>query len=155
MIVVDTNVLAYLLIPGPHQATVEAVRMRDDDWRAPPLWQSEFRNVLTLCLRRKAMTLEVAFDTLALAQEVMAPGEIGVDGALVLACAERLKLTAYDAEFVVLAEALNTPLVTLDRDILSAYAPRALTPEAFVTNRTRPSSSSSKKTSFENEGRGR
>ena len=131
MIVVDTNVIAYLLIPGPHQAAVDAVRKRDDDWRAPPLWQSEFRNVLTLCLRRKAMTLDVALDTLALAQEVMAPGETGVNGDLVLACAERLNLTAYDAEFVVLAEALDLPLVTLDQGILRACAPRALTPEAY------------------------
>jgi len=131
VIVVDTNVIAYLLIPGPHQAAVETVRKRDDDWRSPPLWQSEFRNVLTLCLRRKAMSLDVALETWALAQEVMAPGEIGVDGALVLARAERLNLTAYDAEFIVLAETLDVPLVTLDRGILAACAPRALTPEAF------------------------
>ncbi len=132
MIVVDTNVIAYLLIPGPHQDAVETVRKRDDDWRAPPLWQSEFRNVLTLCLRRKAMTLNVALETLTLAQEILAPGETGVDGALVLACAERLNLTAYDAEFAVLAEALDIPLVTLDRGILNACAPRALTPESFL-----------------------
>ena len=132
MIVVDTNVFASLLIPGPHQAAVEAVRERDDDWRAPHLWQSEFRNVLTLCLRRQAMTLDVALETWTLAQEVMASGAIGVDGALVLTCAQRLHLTAYDAEFVVLAEALDVPLVTLDREILAACAPRALAPEAFL-----------------------
>jgi predicted nucleic acid-binding protein len=133
VIVVDTNVIAYLLIPGPHQTAVEGVRKRDDDWRAPPLWQSEFRNVLTLCLRRKAMTLDVALETLALAQEVMAPGELGVDDALVLARAERLNLTAYDTEFAVLAETLDVPLVTLDHGILAACAPRARTPETFVT----------------------
>jgi predicted nucleic acid-binding protein len=135
VIVVDTNVIAYLLIPGPHQAAVEAIRERDDDWRAPPLWQSEFRNVLTLCLRRKAMPLDVALETFALAQEVLAAGEIGVDGALILARAARLNLTAYDAEFVVLAEALDVPLVTLDREILVACAPRARTPEAFLRGR--------------------
>ena len=135
MIVVDTNVVAYLLMPGPHQAAVEAVRERDDDWRAPTLWQSEFRNVLTLCLRRKAMTLEVALETWALAQEIMAPGETGVDGALILARAQSLNLTAYDAEFAVLAETLDVPLVTLDGGILAACAPRAVTPEGFLTGR--------------------
>ena len=37
MIVVDTNVLAYLYLPGEHTATAEALLAHDADWAAPLL----------------------------------------------------------------------------------------------------------------------
>ena len=46
MIVVDTNVLAYLYLPGEHSAIAEALLERDHEWAAPVLWRSEFRNIL-------------------------------------------------------------------------------------------------------------
>jgi predicted nucleic acid-binding protein len=45
MIVVDTNLLAYLLLPTPHAAHAEAVLFKDSDWIAPTLICSEIRNV--------------------------------------------------------------------------------------------------------------
>jgi predicted nucleic acid-binding protein len=46
MIVVDTNVLVYLLLPTPHAAQADAILLKDPDWIAPALIHSEFRNVL-------------------------------------------------------------------------------------------------------------
>lgn len=46
MIVVDTNVVAYLVIPGPRTPTMEAVRAKDRIWMAPPLIRHELRNVV-------------------------------------------------------------------------------------------------------------
>ncbi len=43
MIAVDTNVLAYLYLPGEYTAQAEALLERDPDWTAPVLWRSEFR----------------------------------------------------------------------------------------------------------------
>ena len=43
-----------------------------------------------------------------------------VDGGVVLEVAESLRLSAYDAEFIVAAEALRCELYSLDREILAA-----------------------------------
>jgi hypothetical protein len=52
LIVVDTNVLASLLLPGPRTEQAEILLLAQPQWAAPPLWRSEWRNVLTSVLRR-------------------------------------------------------------------------------------------------------
>jgi len=51
MIVVDTNVLAYLLMPGKFTAGAEQLLRSDPEWAAPVLWRSELRNVLATYVR--------------------------------------------------------------------------------------------------------
>ena len=60
MIVVDTNVIAYLLLPYEFSAQADALYNRDPDWAAPIFWRSEFRNLLAGYLRRKALTFDEA-----------------------------------------------------------------------------------------------
>jgi len=52
VIVVDTSVVAYLLLPGPQTEKAEALLLHDPEWAAPVLWRSELRNVLSCYLRR-------------------------------------------------------------------------------------------------------
>lgn len=45
MIVVDTNIIAYLLLPTPFSEKVDQLYQFDARWVAPLLWKSEFSTV--------------------------------------------------------------------------------------------------------------
>lgn len=126
MIVVDTNVIAYLYLPGPHTAAAEALLERDPHWCAPLLWRSELRNILAGYLRRGTLTLEQALATQREAEGLMAAGEYDVDSEAVLRLVADSHCTAYDCEFVALARALDTSLVTMDGQLLKAFGDTAV-----------------------------
>ena len=134
MIVVDTNVLAYLLLPGEQGAVAEQVLARDPRWAAPLLLRSEFRNVLAGWVRRRALTLDRAVSTATDAEEYVRGREYSVPSRDVLELAERSGCTSYDCEFVALAKRLGTRLVTSDQQVLAAFPEAAVSPEAFVAH---------------------
>lgn len=126
MIVVDSNVLAYLYLPGPHTLAAEELLQADPDWVAPLLWRSEFRNVLAGYMRRGALTLEQASGLQREAEDLLQGGEYEVDSAQVLQLVRDSECSAYDCEFVALAMSLGTRLVTMDGKILKAFPGVAL-----------------------------
>ena len=58
--VVDTNVVAALMLPTAANAEVAELLRQDPDWRLPPLWRSEFRQVLLKVVRADLATPEQA-----------------------------------------------------------------------------------------------
>lgn len=126
MIVVDSNVLAYLYLPGDRTAHAEALLERDPDWAAPILWRSEFRNILAGCMRRKTLTFDQACMLQSEAQSLLAGSEFEVDSLAVLQLVRDSDCSAYDCEFVALANKLNAPLVTVDKKLLKAFPARAV-----------------------------
>ena len=126
MIVVDSNVLAYLYLPGEHSARAEALLKRDSEWAAPVLWRSEFRNVLAGYLRRGMLRFDQALAIQSEAENLMAGAEFDVASPLVLELARDSGCSAYDCEFVALAVDLGTRLVTLDREVLRAFPKHAV-----------------------------
>lgn len=129
MIVVDTNVIAYLWIPGEATELSERLLRADAEWVAPMLWQSEFRNVVLGHVRRRSMTLTTALEIAEAAETHLHGREYLVDTHVVLRLAVGSSCSAYDCEFVALAEQLSCPLVTRDRKVLKAFPALARSPE--------------------------
>ena len=132
MIVADTNLLIYLYVQGQRTLESEAVLRREAVWTVPLLWRSEFRNGLIGLIRAGALQLD---DALAMSEEAerwLAGHEYSVLSPHVLALAARSGCSAYDCEFVALAQDLEVPLVTIDRQILKAFPTVAVSPSAFV-----------------------
>ena len=121
MIVVDTNVIAYLYLPTSRTTLSEHLLTKFPRWAAPSLWRSELRNVLALYLRRKVLTLEQALRLQAEAEALMSGSEFDLPSADVLGLAAAGSCSAYDCEFVALARHLGTRLVTADRKLVRAY----------------------------------
>lgn len=132
MIVVDTNVIAYLWLPGTMTAAAERALMRDADWAAPLLWRSEFRSILSGALRHKTLSLDRAAAMAAAAEDHMRGREFNVESARVLDLAAASGCSAYDCEFVALATDLNVDLVTNDRELLKAFPTVAVPLQRFA-----------------------
>lgn len=132
MIVADTQLLVYLYVRTEHTEQAEAVFTRDPAWAAPLLWKSEFRNALIGLVRRRVLALDQAVGVARDAESLMVGREYAVVTHQVLALAARSGCTAYDCEFIALAEDLGVPLVTADEQVLAAFPAAAVGPRAFA-----------------------
>lgn len=126
MIVVDSNVLAYLYLPGAYSTAAEALLEQDSDWAAPILWRSEFRNILAGYLRRKAITFEQAVSLQREAESLLEGAEFELESLAVLELVRDSDCSAYDCEFIALAMKLDTKLITMDKKLLRAFPKRAI-----------------------------
>lgn len=125
MIVVDTNVVAYLLIEGDRTAEAQALKRADPDWRSEPFLLVEFSNLLATQVRNKALPAADALALLAAAPSQV-PGWVDVPHADALATAQRWKVSAYDARFIACAQRLGSPLVTEDARLRAAVPDHAI-----------------------------
>lgn len=123
MVVVDTNILAYLLVEGEQTANARALFDRDDVWRSDYFILIELSNVLATMVRTRRLTPKAASAALGTAKDVMAGGMQIVDPAAALETANVLGISACDARFVTVAQALGTRLVTEDAKLRRAATP--------------------------------
>lgn len=121
MIVVDSNVLAYLYLPGEYTAAAEALLEHDPDWVAPVLWRSEFRNILAGYSRRGNLSFEQAYALQSEAEDLLRGAEYEVDSHSILELVRDSECSAYDCEFVALAMKLGTKLITMDGKVLRSF----------------------------------
>ena len=121
MIVVDTNVLAYLLLPYEFSPQADALFKRDPEWIVPILWRSEFRNLLAGYVRRKTLTFDEVLRVQAEAEALLAGNEHEVDSRRVLELVRDSNCSAYDCEFVALAVRIGTKVVTMDGKLLKEF----------------------------------
>ena len=126
MIVVDTNIIAYLYLSGDHSHQAELLLSSDSDWNAPVLWKSEFRSVLSRYLRREIFSVEEALLIIQQAEELLANNVFEVSSSHVMRLVSSSNCSSYDCEFVALAQYLGCVLVTADKKIIREFPDTAV-----------------------------
>ena len=121
MIVADTNVIAYLVLPSPYTDAAEQLLLREPEWVVPVLWRSEFHNVLALYLRKGLVDFEQALEIQSEMELLFHGKEYEVTSLEVLSLVNQSESSAYDCEFVALARGLNVRLVTMDRKLVTCF----------------------------------
>jgi predicted nucleic acid-binding protein len=134
--VVDTNVVAYLLL-GTEKYVDEARTFIATvvEAHAPALWEAELANVLWMATRHKILTIEEATTRLTLADGLgihAVPNRTLWQGAIVRA--HQSGVAVYDTLFVELAARERVPLATFDAALLRAFPKIAARPAALITN---------------------
>lgn len=132
MIVVDNSVLVYFWLPSEFAGLAEAAKTEDGVWAAPILWRSEFRNVLAGYLRRNVLSEAEANAAYLNAQKDLGANEYSVPTERVLKQVLHSDCSAYDCEYVVLAQDLGVPFVTTDKQVLKTFPKAAVSLETFA-----------------------
>lgn len=132
MIVVDTNIISYFYISGDRSRQAERLLATDPHWNAPVLWRSEFRNVLSLYLRKSILQLDDVLIIIQQAEKLMHDNEYEIYSAHIMQLVSSSTCSAYDCEFVALAKYLNIPLITSDKKVLREFPDIAMSLDSFL-----------------------
>ena len=135
MIVVDANVLAYSIIEGTLTPWALQVRDRDPHWRLPGIWRHEILNIFTTYVRQGGLTKDKAVKALEDVYAHILPNEVELGPIETLEIALHYKITAYDAQYVLLAQKLGVPCVTEDRALRRSTPGLTVSMENFVTGK--------------------
>jgi predicted nucleic acid-binding protein len=114
MIVADVNLIIYRHVSGPLTPLAAAARRKDPDWRTAGLWHCELTSALVKMVRAKVLDESRALAVLAAADAEMSPRETSVPQDHALHVALTHGVSAYDAQYIALAEILGVPCVTAD-----------------------------------------
>jgi len=132
MIVVDTNILAHFWLPSDSSELCDELYQQDPQWVAPILWRSEFRNVVTLYLRKGLIDLSEALLIMEKAELQMKNQQFQVNSVQVLHHVSQSTCSSYDCEFVSLAKNLDLELITMDKKLLREFPNLARHPKKVI-----------------------
>jgi predicted nucleic acid-binding protein len=134
MIVVDANVIAYYFIQGDRTDEARRLHAADPVWILPALWRHEFLNVLATA-GKASVPKKLLLEIWMAASMRLLDCERAVDYAKALMLSVDLGISAYDAQYLALAESLDVPCVTEDKKLVKASRGRALGMAAFLSSR--------------------
>ena len=132
MIVADANLVACLVLQEAEHELAASILRVDAGWSVPMLWRSEMLNILAGLMRSSGIARKTAAGLYNAAADLVTANEYVVNPERVLSCVAKSRCTAYDCEYVALAEALDVPLVTFDRLVLKEFPRRAVSPKQFL-----------------------
>jgi len=127
MVVVDVNVLVYLLIEGDQTKQVSDLLKREPEWVAPRLWRDELINVFCTYERLGRANRSENLRRLSLAEQVISK-TYDIPAGKIFEVAQKSGCSGYDSQYLALAEELGIPLFTFDKQILSAAPNSAFKP---------------------------
>ena len=131
MIVADANLIAYYYFPGPFQSAAQKVLQKDPAWFVPPIMISEFRNITLGFIRCGKLQVTDAVDLVSRVEIVFGARIRGVSSVKVMEIAASAGCSAYDAQYVALAQMLRVKLVTKDGQLLKAFPMVTVSMDAF------------------------
>lgn len=132
MIVPDANLVAYYYLPGPFQVWAQRIIQKDSVWIVPPILVPEFRNILLGFLRTKQLQKKDVIDLASRVELVFSQRTKAISSAHVMELAASAGCSAYDAEYVALAQMLDVKLVTHDKYLLNTFPKTAVSLESFL-----------------------
>lgn len=132
MIVADASLLVELWLPGSNFDAAVQVLNTDSDWIAPGLWRSEFRNTIAKYLRANLIDLNFAHAAMIEGLEFMSHREYDVNSYRIIDIIGGSRVSAYDAEYVALAQETENRLVTFDKKLIDLFPDVAIHPEDFL-----------------------
>jgi len=119
VVVVDTNVVAYLLIEGERTPEAQALHARDPDWRSEAFLLIEFSNLLATYVRGGRLDGVAAPRMLASAERILT-GLVNLPHVRALEVAMEFGVSAYDGRFLAVARSFGAKLVTEDAKLRQA-----------------------------------
>lgn len=137
MVVVDTNIIVYFYVTSTQSHVVQQLVHIDSNWVVPYLWRSEFRNAIVQYMRHRNLTLSNALTIVERAESRLSGREVHVSSQNILSLAQNSTCSAYDCEFVALANQLQIPLITEDKKVLREFPHIASSLAQFISSRTR------------------
>jgi predicted nucleic acid-binding protein len=128
---VDTNIIAYLLIEGDRTEAAQALYSRDADWSSEAFVLVEFSNILCTYTRSRGLSAVQSKELLARATTLM-PMLSTVEHGEAIEVAVQFGLSAYDARFIALAKQTKCRLVTEDKKLQAAVPAWTLSLERAI-----------------------
>lgn len=133
MIVVDTCVITHLYNNTQLTNTAQKVLEVNPYWCLPSTWREEYANVLAKFSRKNSFSSEEVLNLFSSTCDQLKDFEHKVNTAAALNLAIRYQISVYDAHFVVLAEQLETFLITEDYEVLKKCKHRAMSMQDFIS----------------------
>lgn len=133
MIVADATLIIHFSMPGSKTEQAEAVRRKDPVWAAPPLWEYEVLNVTWTYIQFEDLPLAQALEHWDVAQDLIGERTYQMAPVDVLRLAAQSGRSAYDCQYVAIAQQLDEWLVTSDVGILTAFPNTAISPDDFLS----------------------
>lgn len=114
MIVADANLIIYRHVQGPLTKLADEAWANDDDWRSAVQWRCEMTSAVVKMIRGGVLEESAAIIAMADAGRDLAERESVIPQDQAMQVALRYGISAYDAQYIALAEILGVTCVTAD-----------------------------------------